>query len=379
MRARDIVTELRRQPDLNPRVSANEILEPLSRDPRVFVSYTRLPKLGINPNPSSINTPAAVYAYPLADIWHDIRKDMRNVPFAGSGNYVYVFRYDDAILDVSEFSQSDFRNAMKKLQGLLGMLKPLPYNEPDGPGYVRPFSAFLNYTRDLALKKRKVNDVDVAGPKDSLGRKRPSSYAFTWNEMLRRSTGYDAFLDPGLGIIHGGEPIQAFFLLPTKLKVIDRIDLKPMESVMRVQEFVTSPSMLAEGMASRIDQWIEDTLARITGEPRDWDKMTDRLRSRVNRAAAAAPTEPIARELIDKILADQRTQRDMERLAWQQKTTVGKIKAMIYTFGGKFVARAMAKWQNMSAQQRRELAANTVKALLELVLIILRALAKSRR
>jgi len=148
---------------------------------------------------------------------------------------------------------------------------------------------------------------------------------------------------------------------------------------MRAQEFVTSPSMLAEGMASRIDQWIEDTLARITGQPRNWDKMTDRLRSRVDRAAAAAPTEPIARELIDKILADQRIQREMEQLAWQQKTTVEKIKAMIYAFGGKFVARTVAKWQNMSAQQRRELAANTVKALLELVLIILRALAKSKR
>lgn len=137
--------------------------------------------------------------------------------------------------------------------------------------------------------------------------------------------------------------------------------------------------MLAEGMASRIDQWIEDTLARITGEPRDWDKMTDRLRSQVDRAAAAAPTEPISRELIDKILRDQRIQREMEQLAWQQKTTVEKIKAMIYAFGGKFVARALAKWQNMSAQQRRELVANTLKALLELVLIILRGLAKSRR
>jgi hypothetical protein len=137
--------------------------------------------------------------------------------------------------------------------------------------------------------------------------------------------------------------------------------------------------MLAEGMASRIDQWIEDALARITGEPRDWDKMTDRLRSRVDRAAAAAPTEPIARELIDKILADQRIQREMEQLAWQQKTTVEKIKAMIYAFGGKFVTRAIEKWQNMSDRQKRELAANTVKALLELVLIILRALAKSKR
>jgi hypothetical protein len=231
MRIGEFVTELMRNPEQNPRVSAKEILEPLSRDSRVFVSYTKLPKLGINPNLKSINTPGAVYAYPLADIWHDIRDDVRNVPFAGSGNHIYVFRYDDPILDVSEFSESDFRKAMKKLHGLLGMIKPLPYSEPDGPGYMKPFSVFLTYTRDLAQKKRKVDDVDVAGPKDSPGRKQPSSYAFTWNEMLRRSTGYDAFLDPGEGIIHGGEPLQAFFLLPSKLKILDRIDLKPMETV----------------------------------------------------------------------------------------------------------------------------------------------------
>jgi hypothetical protein len=58
---------------------------------------------------------------------------------------------------------------------------------------------------------------------------------------------------------------------------------------------------------------------------------------------------------------------------------VEKIKAMIYAFGGKFVARAVAKWRGMSDREKRELLANTVKALLELVLIILRALAKSRR
>lgn len=232
MRIEEFVTELRRNPEQNPRVSAREILEPLSRDPRVFVSYTKIPKLGINPDPKSINTPGAVYAYPLPDIWHDIKGDVRNVPFAGSGNHIYVFRYDDPILDVSEFSESDLKKSLKRLHGITGIFKSTPYNEPDGPGYLRPFSALLSYTRGLAQKKQNVNDVDVAGPKDSPGRRQPSSYAFTWNEILRRATGYDAFLDPGVGIIHGGEPVQAFFLLPSKIKIIDRIDLKAMESLL---------------------------------------------------------------------------------------------------------------------------------------------------
>jgi hypothetical protein len=148
---------------------------------------------------------------------------------------------------------------------------------------------------------------------------------------------------------------------------------------MRAKEIIIENILLDESIASRIDQWIEDALARITGQPRDWDKMTPYLRKKVDRAAAAAPTEPVPRELIDKILADERIQREMERLAWQKKTTVEKIKAIIYAFGGKFVARAIEKWRGMSDRQKRELLANTVKALMELVLIILRALAKSRR
>jgi len=148
---------------------------------------------------------------------------------------------------------------------------------------------------------------------------------------------------------------------------------------MKINELINEDIVLEESIASRIDQWIENALARITGQPRDWDKMTDRLRSRVDRAVAAAPTEPVPRELIDKILADERIQREMEQLAWQQKTTVEKIKAMIYAFGGKFVTRAIEKWRSMSDRQKRELLANTLKALMELVLIILRALAKSKR
>jgi hypothetical protein len=226
MRLYEFITELRKNPELNVKISAEEILEPLVRDPRVFLSYTKLPKLGINPSPNSVNTPAAVYAYPLSDIWHDIKNDLRNVPFAGSGNYIYVFRYDGPILDVSKFTESDFKKALKKLHGFFSFLKRPFTGEPEGPGYMRPFSIFLDYTRRIAQEKQRVDDINVAGPKNSPGRVYPSSYAFTWNEILRRSTGYDAFIDPGLSIIHGNEPVQAFFLLPTKLKILSRIDLK---------------------------------------------------------------------------------------------------------------------------------------------------------
>jgi hypothetical protein len=222
MRVQEIITELRRNPEQNPRINPVSQLEPLSRDPNVFVSYTKLPKLGINPNPSSINTPAAVYAYPLAEIWPDIRRDLRNVPFAGNGNYMYVFRSQSPVMNIDEFMPKDLRQAMRNLHGRIkGSVKSLPYHEIDGPGYLRPFAGLLQHTRDLTLKKKGLSDIEFTGK----NRRRPSAYAFTWNKMLRTATGYNAFMDPGQGIIHGGEPTQAMFLDPTKLEIITRIDL----------------------------------------------------------------------------------------------------------------------------------------------------------
>ena len=148
---------------------------------------------------------------------------------------------------------------------------------------------------------------------------------------------------------------------------------------MRAQEFVPRSSILDESMASRIDQWIEDALAKITGQPKDWDKMSRYTSMRAQQAADAAPTEPLHREVIDKILDDEKIKKEMERLAWQRQTSVEKIKSIVHAFGGKFVERALAKWRGMSDRQRRELVTDTLKALMELVLIILKALAKSKR
>jgi hypothetical protein len=87
----------------------------------------------------------------------------------------------------------------------------------------------------------------------------------------------------------------------------------------------------------------------------------------------------VSQQVLDKIIADARIQKELEQAAWAQKTTVEKIKQIIYMFGGKFVSEAAKKWQRMSERDRSDLISNTFKALLELVLIILNALIKSRR
>ena len=224
---RAIEFEARRNPELNPKIKPTDIIKKYAGDPNVYISYTNLPKLGINPNPASINTPAAVYAYPLDIVYNDIKKDITNVPFAGNSKYLYIFKYNGTVLDVSKFNKNDLKKSMRRLHGnIIGRFKELPYYELDGPGHFMPFRGLMDYVRKLSLEKKGLSDLDFAGPKTDPNRKYPKEYSFTFNKMLRNATGYDAFVDPNFGIIHGGEPAQAMFLNPSKIQVLDMLKLK---------------------------------------------------------------------------------------------------------------------------------------------------------
>jgi hypothetical protein len=96
-------------------------------------------------------------------------------------------------------------------------------------GYESPFNALLEYTKTLALKKLKIPPNNIKFSYDSNGKfippiVRPTGYVFTWNTLVKKATGYDAFISTK-GTIHGGEPIQAMFLSPEKLQVISMITI----------------------------------------------------------------------------------------------------------------------------------------------------------
>lgn len=217
MRATEFIKEMRRNPEQNPRENVKEKLKTLAQDTSVFVSYTQLPKLGINPNSSNISTPAGVFAYPLHLIWSDIENDLTNVPWPFKPQYMYIFRSTTPIMNVRNFNSKDLKAAIRRLHGITGWFKKIPYSsdEPGEPGFLSSFHAIMEYTKKMALQVQNRAGI----------RSHPKTYAFTWNRLMKKATGYDSFVDPGFGIIHSHEPTQAMFLNPSKLQVIDRIDL----------------------------------------------------------------------------------------------------------------------------------------------------------
>ena len=102
MRFKYFISEARRNPDKNPKISLVQALEPYKDKPDYFISFTDgfrskakmdyediksppLPKLGINPK-TKYDTPAGIYAYPLKEMWKAIKDD--SIPFASDRPFI---------------------------------------------------------------------------------------------------------------------------------------------------------------------------------------------------------------------------------------------------------------------------------------------------
>jgi hypothetical protein len=226
------LTEARRNPKLNPKISAYEALKPYSNDNSYFISFTTVDKIGINPK-SKYDTPLAIYAYPLKAIWKEYNVDLiksvgKAVPFAGNSPYVWLIKvknnvnfvknmYSDYPLKKYESDMKILKNHIisnqKEYQKLLkddnGNLDTINNTidsyfskwEKEAKEWV-PIMFMWNITRNLAYYKEGKPMVQ-------------------WSYLLHRVLGYGGFCDvEGRGHIHPAEPIQACFFSTRSFDVV---------------------------------------------------------------------------------------------------------------------------------------------------------------
>lgn len=109
--------ELRKNPEKNIYVGAWDYLEKYKNDPDVYISFTEIDKIGINPK-SKYNTPIGIYCYPLKEfynkyIYPNIRQSTNDsnaikntvikyeksigsfAPFAGNSKYINFIKCKD--------------------------------------------------------------------------------------------------------------------------------------------------------------------------------------------------------------------------------------------------------------------------------------------
>ena len=203
----------RNRPDLY--VSVLDQLEPYSKDPEYFVSFTTIEKIGINPK-NAFSTPIGVYAYNLQKLWPDwIHGD----DFFGKDRpYVNLIKLNtDKICNIGTytFNTQDFN----KLKKIYNSLKPQENFENFVQERREAISNQTNlYSRDSdgALLWDLTNNIALM-----LAGSNNKSFTVRWNKLFRH-LGYDVIID-NTSVIHLLQSSQAVFFVPGSYKLVKRL------------------------------------------------------------------------------------------------------------------------------------------------------------
>lgn len=229
MRAIDFIQEARRNPEQNPKTSVNEYIEqalaqaePLGNTnfKNLFVSFTKLPKLGINPQ-SRYNTPIGIYSYPAEYVIDKTTQygdksstlTMASLPFAGSQPWANIFRARDGanIINLNRLSEAEYNDYCEKL---IDLLTKIP-SRLRGAAEVLDRQIAEAIVLDLMEKSDRLARVSSYGGKlwyitYALSENIPGNKPVVWTSLFRR-IGIDGCVDPDTSIIHPSEPTQAVF------------------------------------------------------------------------------------------------------------------------------------------------------------------------
>ena len=212
--------------------------KPITGDlPNYFVTFTEIPKVGINPR-SKYQTPLGIYTYPIVPQIIMAHTD-KTLPFAGEENYISVVQsavHDGAILWLDENgSYADYDRDHDKL---LTFMQDGYGDDEDVKGFLQtaaeaayeprdPQSRIWNETRWVASAEafmrgsNHVRSLEEVTNWLEAGKDIPG-VAVNWNYVLRKVLGYSAVVDMNTGTIHENEPLQAVFLSMDALKLVDQ-------------------------------------------------------------------------------------------------------------------------------------------------------------
>lgn len=196
-------------------VSVIDQLEPYSKDPSYFVSFTAIEKIGINPN-NAFSTPIGVYAYNLQKLWPDwIHGD----DFFGKDRpYVNLIKLNtDKVCRIEDYTLSPQDSS--KLESVYNSLKPS-----------KSFQDFVQERRKAVADQTNLyqNDSDGALLWDltnniarMMSGSNNKSFTVKWNKLFR-DLGYDAIID-NTSVIHLLQSAQAVFFTPDSYKIVKRL------------------------------------------------------------------------------------------------------------------------------------------------------------
>lgn len=232
MRATDFLFDARKNPEQNPKVPPNQAIEKYMHGNReyrkIFVSFTTVPKLGINPQ-SKYNTPIGVYAYPGKYVYSKTggRGSMSSLPFAGDSPYVNIFKSNGNLCYIDSLENDN--ELMGYYEDLSRVMSPFETGEMRG-GYMH----YNDYVKEFVRAAKTSAKIDSPGGHfwyvtmkcaEIVSKKKGIAKPLAWNWIFRKLE-IDGVVDNGEGIIHENEPTQAVFFSMDKIEVLERVENK---------------------------------------------------------------------------------------------------------------------------------------------------------
>lgn len=230
MISKEFVNEARKNPEKNPKVSVNSAIEKwvnVTSDHagstmwrNVFVSFTDLEKLGINPK-SKYNTPLGIYSYPAEYILETTEKlmPMTVLPFAGDSPWANIFKSKGNIIPLDTMPEFLCEVYYDKLR---------PY---------KPKGIMNLYQRNSDIIDELIREGETAALKSNLpggifwyvtmecakiiAKQMQIEVSLAWNWLFRKIE-IDGFTDTA-GIIHENEPTQAVFFSTKSVELLERV------------------------------------------------------------------------------------------------------------------------------------------------------------
>lgn len=228
------IQAVRKNPELNPKVSIIDALKPYKDDSTLFISFTDVNKIGINPK-YSYGTPMGIYAYPLKWAYEELV--IRTIPFAMNRPLVHLLKIVSNprdILSDRTYNSSRFRTDKKKLEKIFNFARETDNSELNSDISTKTISwdDFVEKIYKEHNSKRVIDKFWSLSMAVSRGLSKVGSdnttKALVWNTVFRK-VGYNVALDYGSGYIHPNEPVQAVFFIKSAFKQLEVFDNKRYE------------------------------------------------------------------------------------------------------------------------------------------------------
>jgi hypothetical protein len=230
------ISEARRNPQhpAQQKETAYEQIKKYSDDENIFISYTSIDKLGINPT-SQYNTPIGIYTYPLKIVFKkyiEPNKSVKKVPFAGNQPFIQVARLDNnvKVMNIDTYTKSEFEEDIEKLYKWVQDKQISLYTlRTDFDFYVNEYSDKARNNL-YAGKIWNVTRLIASYYATNNNKKAP----VIWSHLLFNILGYYGVIDLGNSIIHPSEPEQAVFFNIGALTIIDKVENKKTSTIQKL-------------------------------------------------------------------------------------------------------------------------------------------------